>query len=295
MIIQDDEKEAYARFVSAWKSTSTSRPGPAWSTIGIPLRLASAIRPPASSNVLLHAGRSGSTVLNRLLNQHPKIHFEGEVLGSRYNYHFHQAPATMPIRTYDVGSSIRRRWWRSHRNHYRVEVKMLDLPVHGRRTLEAAASLLKSCGSRLIVIRRRNVLRRFISAIRPELTGSAWHQSVSEVSDSPKVQIDLDRPWASRYPDKDIEGILQQEDDALTSLGALAREAALDLWFEDHIRDDPTVGYTAICETIGVEPVSVTNIIQRTNPGPISSIVENAEELRERLEGSRWAWMIEAD
>ena len=107
--------------------------------------------------------------------------------------------------------------------------------------------------------------------------------------------MDLDRPWASRYPDKNIEGILQQEDDAVTSLGALARGAALDLWFEDHVRDDPTVGYTAICETIGIEPVPVTSVIQRTNPGPISSIVENVDELRERLEGSRWAWMLDAD
>ncbi|MEE2971907.1 MAG: hypothetical protein VX672_02180 [Planctomycetota bacterium] len=293
--MEPTEEQAFARFVSSWTGTRTRRPNPAWSAVGIPFRIASTICPPASSNVMLHAGRCGSTVLNRLLNQHPRVHFEGEILGARYDYHFGRDSATIEIQDYDVGSGVRRRWWRSRRNHYGMEVKTIDLPVHGCRTLQDARDLLKSCGSRLMVLRRRNGLRRFLSAVRPELTGSPWHRRTSPDSDASRMRIDLDRPWASRYPDKDIEGILRQEDDAVVVLGALARDADLDLWFEDHVRDDPTVGYRAICETIGIEPVPVTTTIRRTNPGPISSIVENVDELRERLEGSRWAWMLDAD
>ena len=109
------------------------------------------------------------------------------------------------------------------------------------------------------------------------------------------VEIEARVAWR-QYPDeKAWEQLLQQEEDAVTSLGALARNAALDLWFEDHVREDPSVGYRAICDAIGVDPVRVKTTIQRTNPGPISSIVENADELCERLERSRWAWMLDAD
>ena len=100
---------------------------------------------------------------------------------------------------------------------------------------------------------------------------------------------------AGRCGSKDIEGILQQEEEAVTSLGEPARDAALDLWFEDHVRDDPDVGHRAICDAMGVDPVLVKSTIRRTNPGPISSIIENADELRERLGRSRWAWMLDAD
>ena len=289
------EEQAYARFASPWTGKTTSSPSLAWSAAGFPLLLAGALRRPASNNVLLHTGRCGSTVLNRLLNQHPSIHFDGEVLGARYNYHFQQLPATIPLQRYAVGRSIQRRWWRARGCHYGVEVKTSDLAVHGCRTLDDVRTLVESCGSRILVLRRRNLLRRFLSAIRPEMTGSSWHQRVSKKTETTRFHMDLDQPHPSRYPTKDIEGILQQEEDAITSLGALARDAALDLWFEDHVRDDPTVGYTAICDAMGVDPVPVNSTIRRTNPGPISSIIENADELHERLGRSRWAWMLDAD
>ena len=295
IVTRSSEEQAYARFVSSWTGDTTSSPSLAWSAVGIPLRLAGVIRRPASNNVLIHSGRCGSTVLNRLLNQHPSIHFDGEVLGARYNYHYQQLPATIPLQRYAVGPSIQRRWWRARGGHYGMEVKAPDLAVHGCRTLDDVQTLVNSCGSRLLVLRRRNVLRRFLSALRPEMTGSAWHQPAPKKADAPRFHLDLDRPWASRYPTKGIEEILEQEDDANTSLGALARNAALDLWFEDHVREDPSVGYRAICDAIGVDPVRVKTTIQRTNPGPISSIIENADELCERLERSRWAWMLDSD
>ena len=289
------EEQAFARFASPWTGETTTSPSLSWHAAGFPLRLAGVLRRPASNSVLLHTGRCGSTVLNRLLNQHPSIHFDGEVLGARYNYHFKQSPATIPIQRYDVGPSIQRRWWRARGCHYGVEVKTPDLVVHGCRNLNDVRALLKSCGSRILILRRRNLLRRVLSAIRPELTGSSWHQQASKDTQTARFHVDLDRPYPIRYPDKDIEGILQQEEDAVTSLEALAGEAALDLWFEDHVRDDPTVGYAAICETMGVEPLAGSSTIKRTNPGPISSIVENVDELRERIERSRWAWMLDAD
>ena len=58
---------------------------------------------------------------------------------------------------------------------------------------------------------------------------------------------------AGRCGSKDIEGILQQEEEAVTSLGEPARDAALDLWFEDHVRDDPGVGHRAISDAMGVD------------------------------------------
>ena len=139
------------------------------------------------------------------------------------------------------------------------------------------------------------MLRRFLSSIHPELSGSAWHRRSDEQAETSRIHLDLDRPWASRYPSKDIEGILQHEDDAVTCLDALARDATVDLWFEDHVREDPFIGYAAICEALGVDPIPAKTTIQRTNPGPISSMVENVDELRERLERSKWAWMLDAD
>ena len=73
------------------------------------------------------------------------------------------------------------------------------------------------------------------------------------------------------------------------------RAANLTITYEDHVLHDPMVGYEMICKTIDLPSVQPTIDLQRTNPGRIDDLVAQPAALRERLSGTRWAWMLESE
>lgn len=294
---EPDDAACLAAFVSPWSSMIDTPRDLWWELKGVPLRLWSAVRPPKSRTVILHPGRTGSTVLNLLLNQQPGVYFEGEYFSARYNYHAESSFKSMKPHRTPVKAMASRRRWRAGGGHFGVEVKVTDLPAHRRRTLPEIRRFLEDAGGEhLVVLRRRNLVRWLISH-RKMLVSGDTHLQTTAAPNLRKADftLDLDEPDPVQRPGMTIEAVLEHVEAMDRVLEILGRDANLELTYEDHVRDDPMVGLKAICGMLGFEPQSSSIPLRRTNPGPIESLITNPDQLERRLRGTRWAWMIDAD
>ena len=70
-------------------------------------------------------------------------------------------------------------------------------------------------------------------------------------------------------------------------------ERWLHLVYEDDIEQSPKVAYEKVCAFLGVEVFEVEYRLQRLNPKPLSQIIENFDEVREHLSGTRYEEMLE--
>ena len=72
-------------------------------------------------------------------------------------------------------------------------------------------------------------------------------------------------------------------------------EDGLHLDFETHVMQDPSVGYRMICEHIGTKPRELEPSLRRTNPESVDQLVADPKAWRDRLKGTRFEWMMDAD
>ena len=66
----------------------------------------------------------------------------------------------------------------------------------------------------------------------------------------------------------------------------------LQLTYEEHISIDPTVGYRAVCDFLGLQAPPVVMRLRKTNPFPLQDIVQNWDEVVDALSGTEYAWML---
>lgn len=234
--------------------------------------------------VLLHIGRSGSTVLGDLLGQDSRIFWDGEVL----KQYIRNADGI------DVKGSlavIRERSGLSGADRfYGCEVKPFHIARVKSSMREYMECLAQEGFTRFIVLERKNYLRKIISSVIAAET-SRWHNSGYEKPSLSSVTVNPDRISIDYRNCSLLELLDGYRDDFRNIRTALAGREQLWLTFEDDVEQDPAVAYGRICEFLGMEPEDVTVRYARTNPWPLHSLVKNYEDIRSCLEGTDYAWM----
>ena len=282
---------------SGWSRSLIPDKGPVRDFIGRMLAMYGRVIHPwrNDSVALLHPGRAGSTVLGRMVGESPEIHWDSETLWRRLDVDSDQDDMLHQSRSRENPElEIRRRFFRAGRGRFGCEFKPIQLRYFGIESPDAAIAFLKKIGvSHIIVLRRRNFLRQLISTERGRREG--YHQQQGDKAKKAKgLELDLDRVAYFRREEpieSALEG-LERTDQWLTTLG---ESANLTITYEDHVLHDPMVGYEMICKTIDLPSVQPTIDLQRTNPGRIDDLVAQPAALRERLSGTRWAWMLESE
>lgn len=226
-----------------------------------------------------HRSRCGSSVLGGLLNQHPSIHWDGEVFRGLYPNGF----AKRFARKYP-GLYLRQRRLRAGASFYGFEFKPY---LHAGRIDVPFSEFLQQISSlgnnRYIRLTRQNSLRHFVSIAVGKKTRQ-WHISREERPELTRVRLDIEELLEHlRSMDEEVEEL---ED-------FLEGRPVLRLNYEDHIRSDPRIAYRRVCEFLGVRPAAVTIQHRRTNPFPLAEIVENFEEVEHTLSGTPYEWMLQ--
>lgn len=241
--------------------------------------------------VMFHFGRCGSTVVGDLLHQHPNIYWDGEVFYRKW------AQFDFRLDPFDSSTFIKRQRRIAGKRYYGYEMKIHPEQefalVH--QSLEKHVEDTLTLGfDKFIILERRNYIRRMLSQIiggmnkvrhidvkqKPKLT--RFHLELENMSfgvvKNPRPLIrcfeEIDRSY------RDLEKMLKDHD-------------VLSINYEEHILPDPRIAYKKICEYLGIEPQDVEVRLKRTNPFPISEMVENYDELEAMLKGTDYAWMLE--
>jgi hypothetical protein len=260
-------------------------------------RLDGLLRPaPAQGNVLmLHTGRSGSTVVGNLLQQHSRIYWDGEIYEKMFVWI--RARQRVLVRDQEPLLGPGDAWPYLDRRRKRAGVQLYgfecrDYHLHWLKiSLVDYLRAARSRGfTRVIVLERRNLLLKIISNVVAE-TRNQHHVRAGVQVERPSLRLDLDQVPLD-HGHVEIRSALTRTKRWLEAADAAAAEFEhLHLCYEDSIQNDPLVAYRQACDFLGVAPESPRIALGKTTAFPLSQIIENFDELRERLRGTEFEWM----
>jgi len=213
-------------------------------------------------------GRTGSRLLCDLLNSHPDITCDLEILAER---------ASNPRSLVEAHARLAKT--RAHGfkfKYYQLTER------HGVHDVGGFLRDLHDGGWRYLYLSRENVVRHALSSILRASTG-VTHRLGDKPGDRsneyPRVTVDIDelRTW--------IEQKREREALELEALGDLPR---LDVVYDrDLVGADAQARATArIVEWLGLPPAEMTAKIRPNTPKKLSDLVDNLDELRRAFDGT---------
>jgi hypothetical protein len=235
-----------------------------------------------------HHGRCGSTVLGRILNQHPGIRWRGEI---------YEPYAEAGIPRPNFRDDLRYAQLECGRKLPGIELKGLPsqhLPTLGT-SLEQFVETIREHGfSHCVFLDRRNTLRKLMSVqIVDQGLRNSYHMSNKETALDGRLKIDLQRVRIQgKYaPLLDMLRHIDEETEKARELVS-RYYAFLPLYYEDHIEADPLVAYRAILAHLGLPYHDAAIPLKRINVKALHELIENYAEVEDLLAGTKYEWML---
>lgn len=237
-----------------------------------------------------HHGRCGSSVLAKLLDQHPDISWHKE-LYRRYTVNGIDRPNFL--------DDIHRIRAKSAR-YFGFELKGLPSQhlVRLGVDLEQFIEAIRPEGfEHAIFLHRRNILRKLISVqivdqgLRDSFRLAAG--SVEQLEGRLVLDVNQVRIVGRLAPLVDMIEYIESESEQAREL-INSRFDALSLYYEDDIQENPLHAYAKVCDYLGVQPGNPRITMQRINTKTLSDLVANHAEVEHALAGTPYEWMLTA-
>ena len=225
-----------------------------------------------------HCGRCGSTVLADLLRQDTRIHWGKEIL-EHYSL-YAESHLDRNAAWKNAKNIIRYNKILGAHKIYGFEMKHAQLIRIGIDTKTAVEFAKRLNFNKSIILERKNYLRAVVSS-KVGRKINKWHIEKNESQDLTKITLDPNT----------IENVLESYSNFYSELHEELDGELLMLEYERDILNDPLIGYRKVVNYLGLAPQDVLVRKGRTNPGKLDDIVTNLDEIRQRLDGSRFEWM----
>jgi hypothetical protein len=239
---------------------------------------------------MFHTGRSGSTVLANMLNDHSEVNWGGELLGrmnERYRFMMRKPDAPQSI--------IERSCYSRLSRIYGFETKYLPQQNHRvDMDLEDYISLLRRLHfTKFIVLHRNNYLRQIVSL---QVARESKELHVGREAKVPtKVEINVDAFLVGNVQMPLLE-LLNSLDSNYARLKAIfTKDEALLLSYEDDVLGDPRIAYRKMCGFLGIEDEGPEVRLRRTNPFPVVDMISNIDQVASVLKPTKYSWMLNDD
>jgi hypothetical protein len=237
--------------------------------------------------VMLHTGRSGSSVLADMLGQHPAIHWDGEL----FNYRVAPWRNKPRCRKAEAMGLIERRMDLFDREFYGFEAVSTQLQAGQMDTGDFIASLSDLGIEHFVLLTRRNILRKIVSNLVARERGR-WRLRAGEVAPLTQVYLDTDKlQLATTKPL--IDHIRATQADYHTLRRSIGSRRYLDLVYEDDVHEDPSRAYRKVCEFLAIEYRENAVRHGQSTPHLLRQVIRNYAEVAAVLDGTDLAWMLE--
>ena len=213
--------------------------------------------------------RSGTTLLKQLLDSHPKIACEGELLNINDGY----------IKNRLLMKIV----WHLPIQYFTYRAAQSNRPCYGftmlfdqHNNMLSLLNILTSAGWKIIHINRENTMQQALSYLVAYKTNH-WHLWPGKKTEIPKVTISTCELIERINLFNNNKAIEKQW---LTSLDHL------EVNYEKNLAEKSQWQQTAenIFDYLGIEPAPVSSTLKKTYPLPYSVIIENYEEVLKSIE-----------
>jgi LPS sulfotransferase NodH len=220
-------------------------------------------------------GRSGTQLLVELLDSHPALHCDNEILFSRVRYPFSYVQACAARAS---GPGI-------EAYGFKVVYGQLQT-VQSMRDPAAFLHRLSRAGYLMVAVTRRNLLRQAISWTQANTSGD-FHFRGEERQRERAVHLE---------PTHLIARMWFLEETINSTHAAVADVPHETVWYEDDLADPTVHQATAdrIVRRLGLQPQPVRTSLNRVRgDAPYEELVENWDEVRDVLVRTRFAEWLE--
>ncbi|MEX0729854.1 MAG: hypothetical protein WED00_11505 [Aquisalimonadaceae bacterium] len=238
--------------------------------------------------IMFHLGRSGSTVLADLLNQHSDIFWDGEIAKPILNINSEELNSRL-----DKFQELFSHGLSKSKGHqiYGCEIKPFHIEAMGLTFSEMISYFDEQGVTKYIVLERKNHLRKIVSSVAASATGT-WHKPKGAENIVEKITLPLD--------DVNIDGKRQSlltflsgyEENMKDLRGELSNHDVLDIYYEDDLLESPSNAAIKCFDHFGIHTQTVNVRYGRTNPLSIKELVINYSDLERTLKGTTYEWML---
>lgn len=223
---------------------------------------------PLTKFVIFGQGRTGSTLLVDLLNNHPSLFCDGEILNAK-----------LYGKAFNIQAFINSRAAMPQKQVYGFKVKIYQLTEEQNVQNPTQFLLnLQNQNWKIIYLKRNNIFRHALSGIVAEAT-NVWHvTNANKNQPKPKVHINLtELEKTMRYRKKMLDNealVLKNVDNYLT------------ITYETDLLDTQNHQLTAnkIFEFLNLPTAIANSALQRTIKDDLSKTIENYDEVMQFLE-----------
>lgn len=241
------------------------------------------------SAVMFHFGRSGSQVLGNLLLQHSQIDWRGEMVREKRVKEFKDR---LKGKKYSIQDHVKAIARNRNKKLFGFETKFFHLRKQNITIAEFVTFLKQNGCKRFITLKRENILRKIASSSIAK-NKRAFHQENKEKAKLTKIHLDPSEIRIDGARKPLVEMISDYENDFKELNLALENSEVLRLTYEEHIKETPLKAYEAICNFLGTKSESPDIQYGKSNPFPLSEIIENFDEIKNELKGTPHSWMTD--
>jgi len=227
---------------------------------------------------ILTTARTGSELLVRLLDGHPRVRCEGEILSSSH---------VLPYTWLEGRSRLARL---RGRDAYGFKISSFALAPELefaviKKGFEVIVDQLAAMQFRLIHLRRRNLFRQVLSAMRAG-ADERWHPRVADDVRPERMTVDVPLLFAT---------MVRFEEHDLALARILERREHTALWYEDALEraEDHQATVDGIFDLLGVPHHPVQTDLRKISRGDVESDVANADEVAAALRATRFASFLD--
>ena len=245
--------------------------------------------------VMLHHGRSGSTVLAKMLSQHSDVQWDDEY------FHLLSERLIPNVETHkkwsDPLKGLQRRVDSCRGSVYGFETKFKHIwePHVLKLSTEEFFQAMDQIGiDHWIVLKRSNYLRMMLSLMRGMATES-WHASKGDRNEAGNITVDLENASIGLGVSRPVLEQFQCVDESFEEIaGFFENRKVMHLEYEGDIFEDPRKAYGKICEFLNMKTLAIEPTLQKSAFKPIRDLVSNYEEISSLLQNTKYAWMLDA-
>lgn len=252
-------------------------------------RLCSALLDPRPDGhvLMLHSGRSGSTLLGDMMDQHPQVFWDGEVvekllhdISRNENIGIDKLENRLSLK--DVITKVERRMkTRGGRSIYGMELQDYHLKFI-KSSVGDFISELRPLGFNRFIYLDRHPIRKLVSHLIATKKGE-WHIGANQRASKPKIRINPDRIYIGHSFSNLFDSLNQMTQFREDSIRNVNGEKYLELSYDDDIKSDPSVAASKICTHLGIPDHQPRIKFAKTADSKLSDLIENYEEIERVL------------